>query len=100
MGCISPVFGLFRYLGAHFLDVEGDGEEGKVHCDLVFAGVAEASVCHVELHLAEDGLRFDAASSPVPEAFLGCQQFTCFSFIFVEPMVYLDGSSVALRFIA
>jgi len=31
IGRISPVFGLFRYLRAHFLDVEGDGEEGKVH---------------------------------------------------------------------
>ncbi len=31
IGRISPVFGLFRYLRAHFLDVEGYGEEGKVH---------------------------------------------------------------------
>ena len=65
MGCISPVFGLFRYLRAHFLDVEGYGEEGKVHCDLVFAEVAEAAVCHVELHLTKDGFRLDASSSAV-----------------------------------
>ena len=42
-------FGLLRYLRAH-----GYGEEGKVHCDLVFAEVTEAAVCHIELHLSGD----------------------------------------------
>ena len=69
MRCIFPVFGLFRYLSAHFLDVEGNGEEGKVHRDLVFAEVSEAAVCHVELHLSEDGFGFDTSSSPVSESF-------------------------------
>ena len=35
----SPVFGLFRCLRAHFLYFEDNGEEGKVHCDLVFSGL-------------------------------------------------------------
>ena len=90
MGRIFPVYGLFRYFRAHFLDVEGNGEEGKVHCDLVFAEVTEAAVCHIELHLSEDCLRFDTSSPSVFESFLRGQQFACLSFIFVESMVYLD----------
>ena len=100
MGCISPVFGLFRYLRAHFLDVEGYGEEGKVHCDLVFPEVAEAAVCHVELHLAKDGFGLDASSSPVFQPFFRCQQFTGFSFVFFEPVVHLDYASVAFGLVA
>ena len=73
MGCVSPVFGLIRYFGAHFLDVESNGEEGKVHCDLVFSEVTEAAVCHVELHLPEDGLRLDASPASVSESILRCQ---------------------------
>ena len=60
-GAYFPVFGLFRYFLAHFLDIEGYGEECKVHCDLVFAKVTEAAVCHVELHLSEDCFRFDTS---------------------------------------
>ena len=57
MGRISSVSGGFCDYCSHFLDVEGDGEEGKVHGDLVFAEVAEALVMHVVLHLPEHGLR-------------------------------------------
>ena len=99
MGRISPVFGLFCYLRAHFLDVEGNGKEGKVHCDLVFAEVTEAAVCHVELHLSEDGFRLDASSPSVLKSFLRGQQFACFSFVLVEPVVYLDRSSVVSGFV-
>ena len=100
IGRISPVFGLFRYLRAHFLDVEGYGEEGKVHCDLVFPEVAEAAVCHVELHLAKDGFGLDASSSPVFQPFFRCQQFTGFSFVFIEPVVHLDYALVAFGLVA
>ncbi len=68
MGCFSPVFGLFSHLRAHFLYVEGYGKEGKVHCDLVFAEVTEAAVRHIEFHLAEDGLRFNASSPAMFDA--------------------------------
>ena len=54
---ISAVFCGFGRFGGPFLDVEGDGEEGKVHRDLVFAEVAEAFVCHVVFHLPENGFR-------------------------------------------
>ena len=100
MGRISPVFGLFCYFRAHFLDIEGNGEEGKVHCDLVFAEVAEAAVCHVELHLTEDGFRLDASSSPVFQSLFRCQQFTCFPFVLVESVIYLDCASVAPGLVA
>ena len=56
MGRISAVLGVFRPFCGPFLDVECDGEEGKVHGDLVFAEVAEALVLHVVLHLPEHGL--------------------------------------------
>ena len=100
MGRISPVFGLFRYLRAHFLDVEGNGEEGKVHRDLVLAKVAEAAVCHVELHLSEYGFRLGTSSSPEPETFFRCQQFACFPFVLVEPVVHLDCALVTFGLVA
>ena len=100
MGRISPVFGLFGYLCAHFLDVEGNGKEGKVHRDLVFAEVAEAAVCHIELHLSKDGFGLYASSPPVSESFFGCEQFAGFSFVFVQSVVYLDCAPVAFSFVA
>ena len=57
MGPVSAVSGGFFHFSGHFLDVERDSEEGKVHRDLVFAEVAEAFVMHVILHLLEHGLR-------------------------------------------
>ena len=62
--------------------------------------MTEAAVCHIELHLSEDCLRFDTSSPSVFESFLRGQQFACLSFIFVESMVYLDCTSVAFGFIA
>ena len=35
-GAIIPVFGHFWHLWAQFFEIEGYGEEGKVHCNLVF----------------------------------------------------------------
>ena len=99
-GCIFPVFGQFRYFRAHFSDVEGYGEEGKVHRDLVLAEVSEAAVCHVELHLSEDGLGFDASSASVPESLLRREQFPRLSFVLIEPMVHLNRPSVIHGFVA
>ena len=53
---ISAIAGGFCCFCRPFLYVEGDGEEGEVHCDLVFAEVSESPVCHVEFHLPEHGL--------------------------------------------
>ena len=69
IGVISSLIVLFGYLAAHFLQIEGDGKEGKVHCDLVFAEVTEPFITHVVFHLAEDSLRFNTSSSSMFEAF-------------------------------
>ena len=62
--------------------------------------MTEAAVCHVELHLTEDGLRLDAPPASVPESIFRCQQFAGFSFVLVEPVVYLDRASVVPGFVA
>ena len=41
----------------HFLEVECDEEDTKIHVDFGLAGVAEALVLLVVFHLSEDGLR-------------------------------------------
>ena len=80
LGIIFPIIGWFCYLSGHFLEIKGNGEEGKVHSDLVFAEVAEASVMHVVFHLAENGLGLYASSSPVFASFFGCESFGSLSF--------------------
>ena len=65
IGVISSIIGLFCYLATHFLQIEGDGEEGKVHVDLVLTKMPEPFISHVVFHLAEDCLRLYASSSPV-----------------------------------
>lgn len=84
---VSPVFGLFCYLGTHFLEIEGYGKEGKVHCDLVFSKVTEASVCHVGFHLSENGFRFNASSPSVPDSVFGSKKFAGRFLVLVEPVV-------------
>ena len=56
---------LFQQFCGHFLDVEGNGEEGKVHCYLVLAEVLETFVLHVVLHLSEDRFWFYRAVGAV-----------------------------------
>ena len=75
-GCISAFSGRFCHHRGHFLDVEGDGEEGKVHGDLVFAEVSEALVVHVVLHLPEHGLRLYGPPGAVFEPFVGGEVIT------------------------
>lgn len=99
IGSISVVFYGFGYDGGHFLDVEGDCEEGKVHSDLVFAEVSEAAVCHIKLHLPEYGFRFNASSASMLEPFFGREPLPGFPLVFVQPMIDLDYSSVVFSFI-
>lgn len=90
----------FDELSAHFLDVEGYGKEGKVHRDLVFPEVAETSICHIVLHLSEDGFGLNAPSSSLPDTFLGSEPFPCLSLVFVEPVVNLYDAPVRLCLVA
>ena len=97
---VSPVFGLFCYLGTHFLEVEGYGKEGKVHCDLVFSKVTEASVCHVGFHLSENGFRFNASSPSVPDSVFGSKKFAGRFLVLVEPVVDFNNTPVTFGFVA
>lgn len=90
----------FDELSAHFLDVEGYGKEGKVHRDLVFPEVAETSICHIVLHLSEDGFGLNAPSSSPSDTFLGSEPFPCLSLVFVEPVVNLYDAPVRLCLVA
>lgn len=62
--------------------------------------MAEAAVCHVELHLPEDRLGFYAPLPPVPSALFGDEPLLGLLPVPPEPMVDLDNVSVAIRFAA
>lgn len=70
-------------LCGHFLYVEGNGEEGKVHSDLVFTEVPEPFVLHVCLHLPENRFRLCASFPPVPDSLLRCQPLSRISLVLV-----------------
>ena len=65
MRVITAITSLFCYLGAHFLQIKGNGEESKVHGNLVFVEVSESFVRHIVLHLAENSLGFNSSPSPM-----------------------------------
>ena len=69
-----------------FLDVEGNGEEAKVHIDLVLAPVPEPLVLLVELHLPEDGLWLCRPLTPVHQPLLAEQLLPRALFVFSQRM--------------
>ena len=95
IGVISSIIGLFCHFSTQFLQIEGDGKEGKVHGDLVFAEVTEPFIPHVVFHLAEDSLGFDTSSTSVFQPFFGGKEFTGLFLIFVEPVIDFQGSPVS-----
>ena len=62
MANTGPLYRLFQ-LSTHFLQIEGNGKEGKVHFDLVFSKMSESFVAVVSLHLPKDRLWFDAPTT-------------------------------------
>ena len=68
----DPLCRLFR-LSTHFLQIEGNGKEGKVHFDLVFSKISESFVAVVSLHLSKDRLWFDAPTTSMLYSNLRCQ---------------------------
>lgn len=80
-----------------FFNVEGYGEEGKVHCNLVFSKMSETAVCHVVFHLSEDCHGFYAPPSPVFDSFFVSQSFTCPPFVFIQPVINFD-DTISRRF--
>ena len=87
IGVISSVIGLFCHFPTQFLQIEGDGEEGKVHGDLVLAEVTEPFITHIVFHLAEDSLGFYTSSSSVFQSFFGGKEFTGLFLILVEAVI-------------
>ena len=73
-----------------FLDVEGNGEETKVHIDLVLAPVSEPLVLLVEFHLTEDGFRLYRPPAPVHQSLLAEQLLPCTLFVFPQMVVHAD----------
>ena len=69
MANTGPLYRLFQ-LSTHFLQIEGNGKEGKVHFDLVFSKMSESFVSVVGFHLTENSLGLYTSSSSVPDTFL------------------------------
>ena len=80
-------FAPFWHFCCHFLEIEGHGEEGKIHGDLVLAEMVESLVLHVVLYLPEDRLRFNRALRPVFESSLGREPFPCLAPVFQKQVV-------------
>ena len=74
MANTGSLYRLFQ-LSTHFLQIEGNGKEGKVHFDLVFSKMSESFVAVVSLHLPKDGLWFDAPTTSMLYSILRCQPF-------------------------
>ena len=69
MGQISPQIRENTSLGHfchHFLNIKGNGKEGKVHIDLVYTKMAKTIVRHVVFHLSENSFRFDTSPASMP----------------------------------
>ena len=64
-----PIYPLFIHLGTHLFYIEGDGQEGKVHKDLVLSKMTEALVVHVEFYLSKYSFRFYTPPAPMPDSF-------------------------------
>ena len=62
--------------------------------------MAEAAVCHVELHLSEDGFGLYASSSAVFESGFRRQQFSGFTLVPVQAVVDLDYTPVSFGLVA
>ena len=73
MGQISPQIREKSSLGHfchHFLNIKGNGKEGKVHFDLVYTDMAKTTICHIVFNLSENRFWFDASPCSMPKTFL------------------------------
>ena len=94
IGVIPSIIGLFCYFATHFLQIESNGKEGKVHGDLVLAKMSEPFITHVVFDLAENGFGFDTSSASVFQSFFGGKKFTSLFLILVEAVIDFQGSPV------
>ena len=84
------IFPLFFGDFAHFLHVEGNGKEGKVHFNLVHSKVAKSFISHVVFHLTEDRLWLNASSPSVFYPLFGKKSFTSLFPVPFHPVVNVD----------
>ena len=93
MANTGSLYRLFQ-LSTHFLQIEGNGKEGKVHIDLVFANMTEASVRHIVFHLSENSLGFYASPASMPYPLLRSKQFTRLFLVGFQMVVTLNHTFV------
>lgn len=67
------------------LKIEGHGEEGKVHTDLIFPKMSETFVVHIVLHLSENHFW-----PPILASLFRGQSLPCSFLVVVLPMVDFD----------
>lgn len=65
MANTGPLYRLFQ-LSTHFLQIEGNGKEGKVHFDLVYTDMAKTTICHVVFNLSENRFRLNTSFASMP----------------------------------
>lgn len=82
-----PIYPLFIHLGTHLFYIEGDGQEGKVHKDLVLSKMTEALVVHVEFYLSKYSFRFYTPLPSVFQSFFGTEKFPGFLFVYPESVI-------------
>ena len=54
----------------HFLNIKGNGKEGKVHFDLVYTDMAKTTIRHIVFNLSENRFWLDASPCSMPKTFL------------------------------
>lgn len=98
--CEKPLHKPVLSFSHEFSQIVSHGEYGKVHIDLVFALVAEASVVPVEYDLSENGLRLYGSPAPVPQSLLRGKHLRCLPLMPVEVVVHLYRPLSCLRPVA
>src|SRR3712207_1775259 len=84
---LFPYTTLFRSFCTHLFYIEGNGQEGKVHKDLVLSKMSETFVVHIVFYLSEHGFRFYTSLSSVFQSFLGAEQLFGFLPVSSESVV-------------
>ena len=82
-----PIYTLFIHLGTHLFYIEGDGQEGKVHKNLVLPKMTEALVVHVEFYLSKYSFRLYTPLPSVFQPFFGTEKFPGFLFVYPESVI-------------
>ena len=83
----QPAHTFFCQFCTHLFYIEGNGQEGKVHEDLVLSKMPEAFVVHVVFNLSEHGFRFYASLPSVFQTFPEAEQLFSFPLVFPKSVI-------------